>query len=198
MKDKLDIIISGCGGQGVITAASIVAYVLLKSGYDVKQTEIHGMSQREGSVESLVRAGARVYSPKIMYSQADYLLGLEMLEAYRWRDFLNKGSLALVNTKKIETVPVQLGLVEYPRNIAEGMKGVCKVVTVDCSSELQKNGLINKLTNVYMVGLLSSHLGVVDENTWYSVLEERFSGKSLDDNLRAFKAGKNYLFSSSI
>lgn len=193
MKDKTDIIISGCGGQGVITAAMFVADVLLKSGYDVKQTEIHGMSQREGSVECHVRAGTKIYSPKIMYGQADYLLGLEMLEAYRWRDFLNKDSLALVNTKQIEPVPVKLGLVEYPRNIAEEMKGICKTVIVDCSSELQKIGLTDKLTSVHMAGLLSRRLYSVNENIWYSVLKERFSGKSLDDNIKAFNTGRNYL-----
>ncbi len=192
MKDKTDIIISGCGGQGVITVATIVADALLKSGYDAKQTEIHGMSQREGSVECHVRAGTKVYSPKIMYGQADYLLGLEMLEAYRWRDFLNKDSLALVNKKEIETVPVKLGLVEYPRNIAEEMKRICKTVTVDCSSELQKIGLTHTFTSVHMVGLLSSRLYSVDENIWYSVLRERFSGKSLDDNIKVFNAGRNY------
>jgi indolepyruvate ferredoxin oxidoreductase beta subunit len=192
MKNKTDIIFTGCGGQGVITAARITAEVLLESGYDVKQSEIHGMSQREGSVDSHVRAGEKVYSPKIMRGQADYLLGLEMLEAYRWRDFLNKDSLALVNTKQIEPVPVKLGSAEYPRNIAEEMKGICKTVTVDCSSELQKIELMERLTSVYMVGLLSGHLYSVDKKIWYSVLKERFSGKSLDDNIKAFNAGRNY------
>lgn len=192
MKDKIDIIFSGCGGQGVLTAATIAADALLESGYDVKQSEIHGMSQREGSVDSHVRAGPKVYSPKIMHGQADYLVGLEQLEAYRWRDFLGENSLALVNTKKIEPVPVKLGSAEYPQNIIEKMKTICKVIPVDCSSELQKVGLGDKLTSVYMVGLLSQHLYKVDERIWYSVLRERFSEKLLDDNIKAFNAGKNY------
>jgi len=192
MKDKIDIIFSGCGGQGVITAARITAEVLLEFGYDVKQSEIHGMSQREGSVDCHVRAGTKVYSPKIMHDQADYLVGLEQLEAYRQRDFLGKDSLALVNTKKIEPVPVKLGSVEYPQNIIGEMKTICKVVPVDCSSQLQKLGLTDRFTSVYMAGLLSHYLYNIDERIWYSVLKETFSGNLLDDNIKAFDAGKNY------
>jgi indolepyruvate ferredoxin oxidoreductase beta subunit len=191
MGNKLDVVLTGVGGQGVVTASNIFSEVLFLTGYDVKQSDIYGMSQREGPIISHVRADKKVYSPVISCGQADYMLALEQLEAYRWRHLLNQNSVLLLNTKKI--VPITMkNPIEYPPNIIESMNSVCKVRIVDCSEELRKLELKEKYTNVLMMGLFSQYLTDIDETIWYSVIRQSFSKETLEDNLKAFKAGRNF------
>lgn len=191
MGNKLDVVLTGVGGQGVVTASNIFSGVLFLTEYDVKQSDIYGMSQREGPVISHVRADKKVYSPVISFGQADYMLALEQLEAYRWRHLLNQNSVLLLNTKKI--VPITMkNPIEYPPNIIETMNSVCKVRIVDCSEELGKLGLKEKYTNVLMIGLFSQYLTDIDETIWYSVIRQSFSKETLEDNLKAFKAGRDF------
>jgi indolepyruvate ferredoxin oxidoreductase beta subunit len=191
MRDKLDVVLVGVGGQGIITASNIFSEALFLTGYDVKQSDIYGMSQRQGPVISHIRAGKKVYSPVISCGQADYMLALEQLEAYRWKRLLNQNGVLLLNTKKI--VPITMkNPIEYPSNIIESMNSMYKVRVVDCSEELRKLELKERYTNVLMMGLFSQYLTDIDETIWHSVIQQRFSRETLEDNLKAFEAGGNF------
>ena len=110
----------GVGGQGTILAAKIMCTVLLNAGYDVKMSEIHGMSQRNGSVSSEVRYGDKVFSPVIEKGTADYLISFEQMEAARMIDYLKKDGILIVNNHKINSMVTLNGKVPYPQDILEG------------------------------------------------------------------------------
>ena len=109
-----NIMIVGVGGQGSLLASKLLGAVLLSEGYDVKVSEVHGMSQRGGSVETYVRFGEKVYSPIITQGEADFILSFEKLEAARWASYLKKGGEIIVNTQEIDPMPVIIGKAEYP------------------------------------------------------------------------------------
>ena len=109
-----NIMIVGVGGQGTLLASKMLGYVLLKQGYDVKVSEVHGMSQRGGSVVTYVRYGEKVYSPVIDKGEADVIISFEQLEAARWVEFLKKDGVIITNTQKMEPMPVITGAAEYP------------------------------------------------------------------------------------
>ena len=114
-----NIMIVGVGGQGTLLASRILGNVLVGEGYDVKLSEVHGMSQRGGSVVTYVRYGEKVYSPIIDKGEADFVLSFELLEAARWADYLKEGGVLLTNTQKINPMPVITGAADYPQSLEE-------------------------------------------------------------------------------
>ncbi|MBQ1242855.1 MAG: indolepyruvate oxidoreductase subunit beta, partial [Clostridia bacterium] len=114
-----NIMIVGVGGQGTLLASKLLGRLLLKRGYDVKVSEVHGMSQRGGSVVTYVRYGEKVYSPVVDKGEADVIISFEMLEAARWVEYLKKGGTIVTNTQQINPMPVIIGAAEYPQNLAE-------------------------------------------------------------------------------
>ena len=183
------IMIVGVGGQGTLLASKLLGNVLLKQGYDVKLSEVHGMSQRGGSVVTYVRYGDRVYSPIVDQGEADYILSFEILESARWISYLKKGSGKLItNTQKTWPMPVITGAVPYPDGIVEKLSAMADVQAVDALALATEAGS-PKAVNVVLIGVLS-RLMDIPEAAWLQALEETVPPKLLELNKKAFALGR--------
>ena len=181
----MNIMIVGVGGQGTLLASRILGKVAIKEGYDVKVSEVHGMSQRGGSVVTYVKYGDKVYSPIIDRGEADLILAFEMLEAMRALPYLKKGGKMIANTQKMN--PIITGAMEYPENIEEKLSAKINLQAVDALSLAEKAGTI-KAVNVVLIGLLAKSMDV-DKNVWIDVIKETVPEKFLDVNIKAFELG---------
>lgn len=188
MKKAVNIMLVGVGGQGVLLASELICEAALKSGFDVKKSEVHGMAQRGGSVVSNVRIGEKIYSPLISKGEADILLAFEQLEALRWVDYLKKDGIAIVNEQKIIPMFVAIGKGEYPNNTFELIKKKTSKIIKLNALDLAKQAGHHKATNVVMVGALSSHLAI-QQQIWKEAIEEIVPPKTLEINLEAFEKG---------
>ncbi|MGE5614230.1 MAG: indolepyruvate oxidoreductase subunit beta [Bacillota bacterium] len=189
--DSLNIMIVGVGGQGTLLASKLIGSVGEKCGYDVKVSEVHGMSQRGGSVVTYVRLGEKVYSPIIEKGGADIILAFEKLEALRWIDYLKKGGILIMNYQEIDPMPVIMGKSKYPEDITErlGKSGV-RLLTVNALETAEKCGNI-KTVNVVLIGLLARITGI-GRDVWQKAVEEVVPQKFLEENIKAFNAGYQY------
>lgn len=185
----LSIMIVGVGGQGTLLASRILGNLAMSNGYDVKVSEVHGMSQRGGSVVTYVKYGEKVYSPIIDQGEADLILAFEELEAYRYLPYLKKGGKIICNAQKIDPMPVITGTMEYPQEILRKIneKNI-QLISVDAASIAMQAGNI-KTTNVVLIGVLSQSMDVPEEN-WIRTLETTVPQKALEVNLRAFQMGR--------
>ena len=182
-----NIMIVGVGGQGTLLASKILGNTLLSEGFDVKVSEVHGMSQRGGSVVTYVKYGDAVYSPIIDKGEADIILAFEQLEAYRALPYLKKGGKLIVNTQKIDPMPVITGAAQYPEQIIEKISQKASVLPVDALSLAQQAGNF-KAVNVVLIGLMAQHTDIPYEK-WVQALEETVPQKFLEVNLKAFDLG---------
>ena len=188
MKTK-NIIIVGVGGQGSLLASKILGHLLLNAGYDVKVSEVHGMSQRGGSVITYVRFGNKVYSPFVDIGEADYIVSFEILETARWLPYLKPEGQIVTNTQQIDPMPVITGSIEYPSKLVEKMKEMnFKVDAMDCLSIAKQAGS-PKAVNIVLLGRLS-HYFDLDEAAWKKSLEANVPPKFLELNKKAFELGK--------
>lgn len=179
----------GVGGQGIILASEVLAMLCLEAGYDIKQSEVHGMAQRGGSVISHVRFGRSVRSPMIELGRADYLVSFEMLEALRWVAYLKPDGVALVNTLKIAPMTVTSGAMTYPAEIEGMIREKCKrTVFVDGLAIAEEAGN-TRAVNVAMLGALSIYLPFA-QDVWETCVCNRVPERFLDVNLAAFRAGR--------
>ena len=186
-----NIMIVGVGGQGSLLASKLLGHLLMSRGYDVKVSEVHGMSQRGGSVVTYVRYGDKVFSPVIDKGQADYIVSFELLEAARWLPFLKKDGQIVTNTQQIDPMPVITGAAEYPRDLVEKLKATgAKVDALDCLSLAEQAGS-SKAVNIVLLGRLS-HYFDLPEDAWMKSLEANVPAKFLDMNKKAFELGKNF------
>ena len=183
------IMIVGVGGQGTLLASRILGNTVINEGYDVKVSEVHGMSQRGGSVVTYVKYGDEVYSPIIDKGEADIILAFEMLEAYRAMPFLKKGGKLIVNTQEIDPMPVITGAMEYPENIAEKLQEKLDVTLVDALSLAEKAGNF-KAVNVVLIGVMAKSTDIAYEK-WIETIKTTVPPKFLDINLEAFNLGYN-------
>ena len=188
MKTK-NIIIVGVGGQGSLLASKILGHLLLSAGYDVKVSEVHGMSQRGGSVITYVRFGDKVYSPFVDKGEADYIVSFEILETARWLPYLKSDGQIVTNTQQIDPMPVITGAATYPENLVEKIKdkGI-KIDAMDCLT-LAKQAGSPKAVNIVLLGRLS-HYFDIDETAWQKSLEANVPSKFLELNKKAFELGK--------
>lgn len=184
------IMIVGVGGQGTLLASRIIGNVAIAAGYDVKISEVHGMSQRGGSVVTYVKYGEKVYSPIIDKGEADIILAFEQLEAYRCLPFLKKGGKMLVNTQKIDPMPVICGNATYPEKIIEKLSEQTNLVTID-ALELAKQAGNIKAVNVILIGLMAQSTEI-DREIWLRAIRETVPARFLEVNLKAFDAGYTY------
>ena len=182
------IMIVGVGGQGSLLASRILGRVLLDEGFDVKVSEVHGMSQRGGSVVTYVRFGEKVYSPVICAGEADYILSFQKLEAARWAPCLKKGGRIIVNTQEIDPMPVITGSAVYPHGILEELKakGV-QVEEADALSAAREAGSA-KAVNVVLLARLSRYFDIPKEK-WLAALAACVAPKYLEMNEKAFLLG---------
>ena len=185
-----NIMIVGVGGQGTLLASRILGSAAMALGYDVKVSEVHGMSQRGGSVVTYVKYGDTVCSPIISEGEADVILAFEELEAYRYLRYLKKGGEILVNTQNIDPMPVIIGAAEYPTDIIEKMRAKgAAVVTVDALSLALEAGSA-KAVNVVLLGLMAARSGI-SSDVWMQALENTVAEKFLEMNKKAFALGQN-------
>lgn len=186
----VNIIIAGVGGQGTLLASKLLGRLLVSGGYDVKVSEVHGMSQRGGSVITYVRYGEKVYSPYIDKGEADYILAFEMLEAARWCEYLAPGGTIIANTQQINPMPVITGAMEYPGNLKDKLTAAgINVDAVDALSIANEAGT-SRAVNLVLLGRLSKLINFTDEQ-WMKAIDECVPSKFLEMNRKAFLLGKN-------
>ena len=190
MKTK-NIIIVGVGGQGSLLASKILGKLLLSEGYDVKVSEVHGMSQRGGSVITYVRFGDKVYSPVVDKGEADFIVSFEILETARWISYLKPNGQIVTNTQQIDPMPVITGAATYPENLVAKMreKGF-KVDAMDCLSLAKKAGS-QKAVNIVLLGRLSHYFDIPKES-WQVALKSCVPEKFLEINKKAFEFGETF------
>lgn len=185
-----NIMIVGVGGQGTLLASRIIGNVAIKAGYDVKVSEVHGMSQRGGSVVTYVKYDKKVYSPLIFEGEADCLLAFEELEAYRWIPYLKKDGKLIVNTQQMNPMPVITGAMKYPEGIMDKIKSkLDNVVALDALKGAMDAGNV-KAVNIVLIGCLAKN-SEVDKQVWIDVIKETVPPKFLEVNLKAFEIGYN-------
>ena len=182
--------IVGVGGQGSLLASKLLGRLLVDEGYDVKVSEVHGMSQRGGSVVTYVRFGDAVYSPIIEEGEADYIVSFEELEALRYAKYLKKGGIIVTGDKRIDPMPVITGAAEYPTDVIGALRD--KGITIDSmdAAAAAKAAGSEKAENVVLMGLLSKHFDIPEEE-WLAAVEATVPAKFLDLNKAAFLAGRN-------
>ena len=185
-----NIMIVGVGGQGSLLASKLLGRLLLTKGYDIKVSEVHGMSQRGGSVVTYVRFGDKVYSPVIDQGQADFIVSFELLEAARWTSFLKPGGKLITNTQQINPMPVIIGAAEYPEDLVGKMRAAgIDLDAIDALSMAEEAGNA-KAVNLVLMGRLSRYFDIPEEE-WMTAIEASVPPKFLELNKKAFSLGLN-------
>lgn len=182
-----NILLSGVGGQGTITAAKLLTTGLMEEGYDVKMSEIHGMSQRGGTVISQVRYGDEVQSPVIEKGTADIIVAFELMEAMRYLDYLKKDGKLVVNDTTIWPLPVVIGATKYPEDILDSLKDKVDTSVIEASEEAEKLGN-NKVMNVILLGAIVKSMDLTHIN-WEKIIEENIKPNFVEQNKIAFQRG---------
>lgn len=185
------LMIVGVGGQGTLLASKLLGRLLVNEGYDVKVSEVHGMSQRGGSVVTYVRYGDKVYSPVITDGEADYIISFEKLEAARYVSCLKKGGKIIVNNQQIDPMPVITGNAQYPTDVLETLKNDgADVDELDALALAEKAGSA-KAVNIVLMGRLAKYLDV-DKEKWEKAVAETVPEKFRELNLKAFRLGYDF------
>ena len=185
-----NVMIVGVGGQGSLLASKLLGYLLLSEGLDVKVSEVHGMSQRGGSVVTYVRFGEKVYSPVIDKGEADFIVSFEKLEAARYVEYLRPEGRIVVNTQEIDPMPVITGATTYPEHLVEKMqaKGIA-VDAMDCLTLAQQAGSA-KAVNLVLMGRLSRYFEDIPVERWMNAIENCVPAKFIEMNKKAFLLGR--------
>ena len=190
MSDKVtNVLLVGVGGQGTILASKILSEGLVEAGYDVKMSEIHGMSQRGGNVSTQVRFGDRVNSPIIGKGEADIIVAFEKMEALRWINYLKKGGKMIINDFEIPSVPILMGAKEYPEGILDDLRDKADLTVFEAGKIAEELGN-NKAMNIVLFGAMIKALGMDDIN-WEKIIEKNVKKNFIDLNIKAFKAGES-------
>ena len=189
MKTK-NVMIVGVGGQGSLLASKLLGRLLLSKGYDIKVSEVHGLSQRGGSVVTYVRFGDKVYSPVIDKGEADFIISFELLEAARWTEFLKPDGKIITNTQQVNPMPVIIGAAQYPENLLDKMQAAgIDVDALDALALAEEAGSA-KAVNIVLMGRLAKYFDIPTED-WMAAIEASVPAKFLDLNKKAFNLGLN-------
>ena len=183
-----NIMIVGVGGQGTLLASKILGQLFLAKGFDVKVSEVHGMSQRGGSVVTYVRYGEKVYSPIIDKGESDYIVSFELLEAARWAEYLAADGILVTNTQEINPMPVITGAAQYPQDILAKLEALGHKVDAFDALSLAEIAGSSKCVNLVLLGHLSKHFDFTEEE-WDAAIRACVPAKFLEMNLKAFKLG---------
>lgn len=181
--------IVGVGGQGSLLASKLLGQMLLTAGYDVKVSEVHGMSQRGGSVVTYVRFGEKVYSPVIDKGEADYIVSFELLEAARYVEYLKPEGHIVVNTQQIDPMPVITGMAQYPENLLEKMQNSGAQVDAFDALAIANEAGSSKAVNIALMGKLSKRFDFTEEQ-WLEALEKCVPERFIELNKKAFKLAR--------
>ena len=190
MSKTTSIMIVGVGGQGSLLASKLLGRLLVDEGYDVKVSEVHGMSQRGGSVVTYVRFGEKVYSPIVTLGEADYIISFEKLEAARYAPFLKADGRIIVNTQEIDPMPVIIGAAEYPADVLSELssKGL-NVEAFDALTPAIEAGSA-KAVNIVLMGKFAKYFDIPKDN-WMAAIENTVKPKFVEMNKKAFELGYN-------
>ena len=184
-----NIMIVGVGGQGSLLASKLLGNLLVDEGYDVKVSEVHGMSQRGGSVVTYVRFGEKVYSPIIDKGEADFIVAFEKIEAARYAEYLKKNGKIIVNTQEIDPMPVITGAAEYPTDALDKLSSLSiHVDSLDALSPAIEAGSA-KAVNIVLMGRLSKYMSIPEEK-WIEAIKKSVAPKFCEMNLKAFENGR--------
>lgn len=184
------IMIVGVGGQGTLLASRLIGDVLIQNGYDVKLSEVHGMSQRGGSVVTYVKYGEKVYSPIVDAGEADFILSFEAIEGARWLGRLKNGGTVITNTQEMYPMPVITGAMKYPENPTEKLSKLVNTVRIDAMAMAEQAGSV-KAVNTVLMGVLSRFMPEITEQQWLSAIEKLVKPAFVELNKKAFLMGKN-------
>jgi indolepyruvate ferredoxin oxidoreductase beta subunit len=188
--NTFNVLIAGVGGQGVLLASNVLADAALKAGLDVKQSEVHGMAQRGGSVLSQVRFGDTVFSPVVSIGECDLLIGFEPLETARYLHYLKDGGAVVYNSHRINTLPVSAGIEVYPSDIESVIaKHSSKIIAFDATELAVKAGDIRAI-NMVLLGAAMGWL-LLDEEMVTTSMESLIPPKALAVNRKAFALGRD-------
>ena len=185
-----NIMIVGVGGQGTLLTSRLLGTALLNEGYDVKVSEVHGMSQRGGSVVTYVKYGEKIASPLIEVGEADIILAFEQLEAARWLKYMKPDGRMIINTRKIDPMTVITGAEVYPEGVLEKLEAAGADITALDALALAVEAGSPKAVNVVLVGVMAAGMGL-DKEVWINAIKETVPAKFLDLNLKAFELGYN-------
>lgn len=187
--ENKSIMIVGVGGQGSLLASKLLGHVLLECGYDVKVSEVHGMSQRGGSVVTYVKYGETVYSPTVELGEADVIISFELLEAARYVPYLKNGAHIIVNAQRIDPMPVITGAAQYPADIVSKLRAAGIHVADVPALELAVQAGSAKAVNVVLMGVLSNYLDIGEE-LWMAAVDACVPERFREINRAAFIAGR--------
>ena len=187
MSETKNILLVGVGGQGTILASKILSAGLLEAGYDVKMSEIHGMSQRGGNVSTQIRFGEKVYSPIIGKGEADIIVAFETMEALRWISYLKVGGKMVINDHEIPSVPIQMGVAKYPEGVLEDLASKADVSIFKASQIAEELGN-PKTMNIVLLGALVKALNMPHID-WEKAIRDNVKKGFEDINIQAFYAG---------
>lgn len=185
------IMIVGVGGQGTLLASRILGNLIVTKGYDLKVSEVHGMAQRGGSVVTYVRFGEKVYSPIVTMGEADIILAFEQLEAYRWVPYLKEDGKMIMNSQKMDPMPVITGAAEYPTDIPEKLKKHTDSFLELDALKLALEAGNAKAVNVVLIGVMAQDMEFSEEE-WLEAIRKTVPEKFVDSNIEAFRAGYHY------
>ena len=182
------VMIVGVGGQGSLLASKLLGRLLLDEGYDVKVSEVHGMSQRGGSVVTYVRFGDKVYSPIVTAGQADIIIAFEKLEAARYAGYLKKDGRIVVNTQQIDPMPVIIGAAEYPTDVLDELTDKGLTIEALDALALANEAGSSKAVNIVLMGRAAKYFDIPYER-WIAAIEKTVAPKFVEMNKKAFDLG---------
>ena len=185
-----NIMIVGVGGQGSLLASKLLGHLLCAEGYDVKVSEVHGMSQRGGSVVTYVRYGDRVDSPIIDKGEADFIVSFEKLEAARWASCLREGGRIIVNDRETDPMPVITGAATYPHEVLDSLKAKGVLIDDMDALTLANEAGTSKAVNLVLMGRLSRYFPEISEEKWMTAIEKCVKPKFVEINKKAFALGR--------
>ena len=189
MSDITNIVIAGVGGQGIILASRLLGLIAMKLDLDIKVSEVHGMSQRGGSVITYVRYGREVFAPIIEEGEADFLLAFESLEAVRWLHLLKKDGTIIMNSQQIPPSTVLSGSMTYPNNVSERLSSFTDISIYEINAlEIAKDSGFIRAANVALMGAFAA-VSSLPYELFIESLEIILNGRFLDENMKAFKQG---------
>jgi indolepyruvate ferredoxin oxidoreductase beta subunit len=189
------ILLVGVGGQGTILASKILSEALISAGYDVKMSEIHGMSQRGGNVSTQIRYGEKVNSPIVGKGEADVIVAFEEMEALRWIEYLKEGGSFIINDYQIPSVPILMGVAKYPQNIIAELSSKAKTLILDARKTAEELGNLQTM-NIVLLGaavaaLIKAGDTALAEVDWKQMIDTNVKEAFREVNLKAFQAGQN-------
>ncbi|MBR2571085.1 MAG: indolepyruvate oxidoreductase subunit beta [Clostridia bacterium] len=187
---KMDVVIIGVGGQGTLLASRILGALADLKGLDVKVSEVHGMSQRGGSVITYVRVGSDIHSPMVDLGGADVVLAFEQVEALRALPYLKRGGVMIVGDQKINPLSVITGQAAYPKGALDALRQQCRVLSLDALSIAREAGEVRSV-NLVLLGVLCAYLGE-DPELWHEAVARVVKSAFLEVNLKAFDAGRRH------